>query len=173
MVDSITAEHRSWVMSRIGSKNTKPELVVRSILHRLGYRFSLRRKLPGRPDIVMPKYNLVIFVHGCFWHQHKRCPAGRIPKSNVAFWEEKFAKNKARDAKVKRQLKKDGWRVHVVWECDLKRPDRLLDGLQKAIHEKNGPLVYCSKADQFEPNELLKVAEKSAASTWRKNADSS
>jgi len=157
-------------MSRIGSKNTKPELIVRSILHRLGYRFSLRRKLPGRPDIVMPKYQLVIFVHGCFWHQHKRCPAGRVPKSNVAFWEEKFAKNKKRDAKVKRTLKKDGWRVHVVWECELKTPDRLLAGLHNAIHGKT-PLVYTAKADQAGADELLKLAEKSAAAAWRKNAD--
>jgi|GEM_PF-1843479 len=156
MADSITAEHRSWVMSRIGSKNTKPELIVRSILHRLGYRFSLRRKLPGRPDIVMPKYQLVIFVHGCFWHQHARCPAGRVPKSNVAFWEEKFAKNKAR--------------VHVVWECELKKPDRLLAGLHKAIHEQKAPLQYTAKADLVEPTALLKVAEDSAASTWRRNA---
>ena len=94
MVDNLTQEKRSWNMSRIKDKNTKPELVVRSILHRMGYRFRLHRKdLPGKPDIVLPKYKTVIFVHGCFWHRHKGCKYAYQPKSRVDFWQKKFKGN--------------------------------------------------------------------------------
>ena len=119
-MDRISKEHRSWNMSRIQSRDTKPEKAVRSILHKLGYRFRLHRKnLPGSPDIVLPKYNSVIFVHGCFWHRHKNCKKAYSPKTKKTFWEEKFKTNIERDIKVNNELKSDGWRVFVVWECEL------------------------------------------------------
>ncbi len=119
-MDRISKEHRSWNMSRIQSRDTKPEKTVRSILHGLGYRFRLHRKdLPGKPDIVLARYNSVIFVHGCFWHRHKDCKNASVPKTKKNFWEEKFKANIERDIKVKNELKSNGWRVLVVWECEL------------------------------------------------------
>ena len=119
-MDRISKKHRSWNMGRIQSGNTKPEKTVRSILHGLGYRFRLHQKnLPGKPDIVLARYNSVIFVHGCFWHRHKDCKNASIPKTKKTFWEEKFKANIERDIKVKNELKSNGWRVLVVWECEL------------------------------------------------------
>ena len=119
-MDRISKERRSWNMSRIQSENTKPEKIVRSILHRLGYRFRIHRKdLAGKPDIVLARYNSVIFVHGCFWHRHKDCKNASIPKTKKKFWEKKFKTNIERDIKVKNELKSTGWRVLVVWECEL------------------------------------------------------
>ena len=119
-MDRISKEHRSWNMSRIQSRDTKPEKAVRSILHGLGYRFRLHRKnLPGNPDIVLPRYNSVIFVHGCFWHRHKDCKNASVPKTKKTFWGKKFKANIERDMKVKKELKSDGWRVLVIWECEL------------------------------------------------------
>jgi len=119
-MDRISKEHRSWNMSRIQSRDTKPEKTVRSILHGLGYRFRLHQKnLPGKPDIVLARYNSVIFVHGCFWHRHKECKNASVPKTKKTFWEEKFKANIERDIKVKNELKSNGWRVLVVWECEL------------------------------------------------------
>jgi len=107
-------------MSRIKSVDTAPEIVVRSALHRLGYRFALhRRNLPGRPDIVLPKYNCVVLVHGCFWHRHARCRYAYTPKSRLAFWHKKFQENVDRDLRAKRQLQGLGWTVFVVWECQI------------------------------------------------------
>lgn len=120
-MDTLTRERRSWNMSRIKGRDTKPELLVRSMLHRLGYRFRLHhRRLPGRPDVVLPKHRTVVFVHGCFWHRHPRCRYAYTPKSNVAFWTTKFEQNVARDAEARRALRKTGWRVVVVWECQAK-----------------------------------------------------
>ena len=119
-MDRISKERRSWNMSRIQSENTKPEKIVRSILHRLGFRFRIHRKdLAGKPDIVLARYNSVIFVHGCFWHRHKDCKNASIPKTKKKFWEKKFKANIERDIKVKNELKSNGWRVLVVWECEL------------------------------------------------------
>jgi DNA mismatch endonuclease, patch repair protein len=121
-MDRLSPEQRSWNMSRVKSANTKPERIVRSLLHRMGYRFRLhRRDLPGCPDIVLPKYHTVVFVHGCFWHQHKSCRKATIPDTKSDFWEEKLKKNVARDKKVLGELKNAGWRVLVVWECQVKR----------------------------------------------------
>lgn len=121
MVDSLTPERRSEVMSRIRSTDTKPEMRVRRLAYALGYRYRLHRKdLPGRPDLVFPGRRKVIFVHGCFWHQHLGCPAGRIPKSRPEFWEPKLQKNRQRDAANKRELVVAGWQVLVLWECQLK-----------------------------------------------------
>ena len=113
-------------MSRIKGKDTKPELVVRSLLHKMGYRFRLHRKdLPGKPDIVLPKYYTLIFVHGCFWHRHKDCKYAYMPKSRVKFWKEKFAGTIKRDREHQKQLKEGGWEVHVIWECEIKDQETL------------------------------------------------
>jgi len=117
-MDRISKERRSWNMSRIRSKDTKPELLVRSLLHRNGFRFRLhRRDLPGTPDIVLPKYKTVIFVHGCFWHRHRGCRFAYQPRSNRGFWAMKFRHNVARDRGVRRRLRRLGWHVVVTWEC--------------------------------------------------------
>ncbi len=120
MTDTISKEKRSWVMSRIRSKNTTPEKTVRSMLHSMGYRFRIHRKdLPGHPDVTFPRQRVAIFVHGCFWHKHEGCKKNRDPKSNTPFWAEKFAKNVARDRKSQAALESDGWTVHVIWECEI------------------------------------------------------
>lgn len=119
-MDLLTRQRRSWNMGRIRGANTKPELVVRSLLHREGFRFRLhQRVLPGKPDIVLKKYCAVVFVHGCFWHRHPGCKYAYTPKSRVQFWESKFAANVRRDATVLDQLRADGWRPFVVWECEI------------------------------------------------------
>ena len=126
MVDTISEERRSWNMSRIRGKDTKPELIVRSLLHKMGYRFRIHRKdLPGKPDIVLPKHKTIIFVHGCFWHRHKGCRYAYTPKSRVKFWKDKFAGTVKRDNNHQKQLKEMGWSVHVVWECETKNPEIL------------------------------------------------
>ena len=125
MADVFTPEKRSQVMSLIRGRDTKPELALRSMLHRLGYRFTVRgpknRKLPGKPDIVLPKRRTVIFVHGCFWHGHEHCPAFRLPKSRRAFWKAKIDANKARDLRNENQLRALGWHVVTIWECALRK----------------------------------------------------
>lgn len=125
-MDRITKEHRSWNMSRIGGKNTKPELRVRKALHHMGFRFRLHRKdLPGHPDIVLPKYKTVILVHGCYWHRHPGCRFAYTPKTNVDFWTHKFAENVERDRLNKAELQRLGWRVSVIWECETANREML------------------------------------------------
>lgn len=130
MADIVSEEQRSYNMSRIRSKDTKPELIVRSMLHRLGYRFTVNgpknKKLPGKPDIVLPKYKTVIFVHGCFWHRHRNCKYATLPKTRTEWWKTKLEGNVARDRRQRRELKKLGWRVIVVWECELRHPIKSL-----------------------------------------------
>lgn len=117
-MDIVTQEQRSRMMSGIRSKDTKPERIVRSTLHRMGYRFRLhRRDLPGRPDMVLPRHQTVLFVHGCFWHRHPGCKFAYSPKTRTAFWENKFAQNVKRDRAAIRKLRRSGWRVIVIWEC--------------------------------------------------------
>lgn len=116
IVDRVT---RSRMMSGIRAKDTKPELVVRSYLHRSGLRFRLHSTLPGKPDLVLPGFRTVVFVHGCFWHRHPRCRFTTTPASNVKFWHKKFAENIRRDAYVQRQLTVLGWRVLIIWSCEL------------------------------------------------------
>lgn len=118
-MDVVDAATRSRMMTGIRGKDTKPELVVRSFLHRAGLRFRLHANLPGTPDLVLPKYRTSVFVHGCFWHRHEGCRYTTTPANNAAFWQEKFAANVRRDSKVKQQLKKLGWRVVVIWSCEL------------------------------------------------------
>lgn len=134
MTDTLSAAARSALMSRIRGANTKPEIVVRSLLHRMGFRFRLhRRDLPGSPDIVLPRHATVVFVHGCFWHRHARCKGATTPKSRVDFWQAKFAKNVERDKRNRRDLRRLGWKVVVVWECDLKKPVRLEATLRRKL----------------------------------------
>lgn len=119
-MDKLTSSRRSWNMSRIRGQNTGPERRVRSLLHRRGFRFSLRRKdLPGKPDIVLPRLRTVIFVHGCFWHRHTGCHNSVLPKTRAQFWAEKLTGNVERDRQNTYKLEQLGWRVLVVWECEL------------------------------------------------------
>ena len=119
-------EKRSQVMSKIRSKNTKPEIALRKALFARGFRFRVNdKRLPGTPDIVLPKYKTIIFVHGCFWHAHGCMLSRKAPATHRRFWKEKFARNVARDRKVLRKLWSDGWQVLVVWECETKGPVQL------------------------------------------------
>ena len=126
-MDHLTREQRSRNMSRVHGKDTKPEMVVRSFLHRKGFRFRLHAKdLPGHPDIVLPKYRTVIEVRGCFWHRHPGCRKATIPTSNCTFWQDKLQQNVARDVKNDSALEILGWHVIVVWECQLRKKETLL-----------------------------------------------
>ena len=133
MADVHTKKQRSFNMSRIKGKDTKPEMLVRKFLFANGFLYKLHdKKLPGKPDIVLPKYNTVIFVHGCFWHGHANCKYFTIPKTRTQWWTYKINTNKANDAKAVKALKKDGWKIITVWECKLK-PAKAEKTLQKII----------------------------------------
>lgn len=120
MADFLTPEERSERMARIKSAHTRPEVVLRKTLHNLGLRYRLNSAtLPGKPDLVFPRYKAVVFVHGCFWHRHQNCNIATTPKSNTSFWVDKFSKNVARDERVISILRSLGWRVFVVWECEV------------------------------------------------------
>lgn len=128
----VSEEVRSWMMSRVKGKDTAPELTVRSTLHQMGYRFRLHRKdLPGKPDIVLPRHRKAIFVNGCFWHQHPGCIHERRPKSNREYWDAKLSATVARDQRNLHMLEESGWLVLVIWECELKMNDFLVNRLQK------------------------------------------
>lgn len=135
MADTISAERRSWNMSRIAGRNTKPELLLRSLLHRAGFRFRLHTKdLPGKPDIVLPKYRIAIFVHGCFWHRHPGCANATLPSTRSDFWAAKLDGNVERDARNIAALEEAGWTVLIVWECDLKSdPQAVVSRLSESI----------------------------------------
>ena len=134
-MDVVDRATRSRMMSGIRGKNTKPELAVRSYLHRCGLRFRLQSALPGKPDIVLPKYRAAVFVHGCFWHRHEGCRFTTTPASNAKFWAKKFADNVRRDAHVRRQLAQLGWRVLVIWSCELN--ERKLRALANKIKRQS------------------------------------
>lgn len=135
MVDIVDRATRSRIMSGIRSRNTKPELVVRSWLHRAGLRFRLHaRDLPGSPDIVLPRWGVVVFVHGCFWHRHSGCPRAATPKTRRAFWNAKFRKNVERDERNRRELRRLGWRARTIWACSL--GPRRLDALVRWIRSE-------------------------------------
>ena len=122
MADTLSKEKRSWNMSRIRGKDTGIEVKVRKYLFSKGFRFRKNvATLPGKPDVVLPKYKTVIFIHGCYWHRHPGCKYAYTPKSNVEFWQKKFAVNVANDEKDRRQLEEDGWTVITLWECDITR----------------------------------------------------
>lgn len=153
-MDRLTPERRSWLMSRIKGAHTRPELTVRSLLYRMGYRFRLhRRDLPGTPDIVLPGRNVVVFVHGCFWHGHA-CKRTKMPKSRKQYWVEKIAGNRARDARKRRMLQALGWKVVVVWECELKRPGRLADKLDRALDAQE---TVMGKSRENKPNRYSEI----------------
>lgn len=136
MADVHSKETRSYNMSRIRSKDTSPELLVRKFLHSKGFRYTLHNKnLPGRPDIVLPKYNTIIFVQGCFWHGHRDCKYASIPKTRTEWWQKKIDTNKANDEKAQKLLKKEGWKIINVWGCDLKKQkmEKTLDKLVKKL----------------------------------------
>lgn len=130
-MDSITPEHRSWNMAQIKSKDTKIEVMVRKYLFSKGFRFRKNdKRLPGKPDVVLPKYKTVIFVNGCFWHMHEGCKQGRLPKSNVAFWRDKLERNVSNDKKNIQQLIDMGWTPITLWECELKKD---FEGVMKQV----------------------------------------
>jgi DNA mismatch endonuclease (patch repair protein) len=132
-MDKISVLGRSAIMRAIGSKNTKPEMAVRRLAHAMGYRFRLHRKdLPGKPDMVFPGRKAVIFIHGCFWHQHPdpSCKDSRLPKSNTDYWGPKLQRNQARDAENEAALLAQGWRVLVIWECQIKDREALSDRIK-------------------------------------------
>ncbi len=139
MADTLSKADRSALMARIRGTNTKPELLVRSALHRAGFRFRLHaRRLPGRPDVVLTKHRVAIFVHGCFWHRHG-CSLASMPSTRRAFWEAKFAANVARDRRTARALRRLGWRVLTVWECSLRTArgrERTVAGLIRRIRSQ-------------------------------------
>ncbi|MDT4867288.1 Very short patch repair protein [compost metagenome] len=127
IVDSAT---RSRMMSGIRGRDTKPEITVRKFLHARGYRFRLHRKdLPGRPDIVLPRFRICIFIHGCFWHHHKGCRYATLPKTRADFWAQKLWDNVERDQRAQEELLRKGWRVLTIWECELKHPEAALAAL--------------------------------------------
>lgn len=138
MADVHEPETRSYNMSQIQAKDTKPEMMVRKFLHANGFRYRLHVKdLPGKPDLVLPKYNSVIFVHGCFWHAHEDCEYFRLPKTRTEWWKEKLYGNKERDEKNIEKLKKEGWNVIVIWECELKsdNQEKKLKGLVQKLEQ--------------------------------------
>ncbi len=145
MVDVVNRETRSRMMAGIGSKNTLPEIVVRRFLHRRGFRFRLHaRTLPGSPDIVLRKWKVAIFVHGCFWHQHSGCRFATQPASNAERWQRKFEQNLARDRRNVSEILALGWRVVVLWECGLKSvlgDEEGLTWLEESIRSANGPIL--------------------------------
>jgi len=135
-MDTLSAKERSARMALVHSKNTKPEIAVRRLVHSLGFRYRLHSKrLPGKPDMVFPSRQKIIFVHGCFWHRHKGCPNTRLPKSRLDFWKPKLEANQARDKKNQLKLKKLGWKILVVWECEIKKSTKLT---QKVLHFMEG-----------------------------------
>lgn len=130
MPDVFQPEERSRIMAKVRGENTSPERLVRSLVHKLGYRFRLHRKdLPGKPDIVLPRHKKVIFVHGCFWHQHEGCPHAARPTSNIEYWNRKLDRNMVRDRENLHKLEYLGWNVLIVWECETRDHEKLLEKL--------------------------------------------
>jgi DNA mismatch endonuclease, patch repair protein len=138
-VDPLSPAERSERMGRVRAKDTKPEMVVRRLVHGMGYRYRLHsRSLPGKPDLVFPGRHKVILVHGCFWHLHKNCRQYRFPRSRLDFWGPKLAANQERDARVRRELEAAGWEVLVVWECEIRDRERLARSMRDFLGERNG-----------------------------------
>jgi DNA mismatch endonuclease (patch repair protein) len=137
MVDVFSKGKRSWIMGRVRSRDTKPEMLVRSLIHGMGFRFRVyRRDLPGNPDIVLPRHHKVIFVDGCFWHGHPGCPRSKRPTTNKTFWDRKLDGNLERDKRFQEELSSMGWKVLVIWQCETKVPDILLTKLEGFLYEE-------------------------------------
>lgn len=165
MTDTLPPDRRSWNMSRIRSRHTKPELIIRSLLHRAGFRFRISTtNLPGSPDIVLPKYKTAIFVHGCFWHRHENCAKARMPGSNQEYWQKKFARNAARDVEAVQELEKLQWRVVVLWECEImQEPLAVFDAVARKL-KGTARQEYAIGLDR---GQILQLAEKK--SSWYLN----
>ena len=149
-MDRISRERRSWNMLRIRSRDSLAELRVRSALHRAGFRYRLHKpSLPGRPDIALVKLRAVVLVHGCYWHQHAGCANATTPSTNTDFWKAKFAENKRRDRRNERDLRRAGWRVFVIWECQTES-SKLIGDLVRAMgslrHERKLGIAKCGPA---------------------------
>jgi DNA mismatch endonuclease (patch repair protein) len=137
-MDTLSSSERSKQMGLVRSKDTKPEIAVRRLVHSLGYRYRLHvRKLPGSPDLVFSGRRKVIFVHGCFWHRHPRCKNTRLPKSRVEFWETKLRSNRERDLKNQRKLRRLGWRYLVLWECQIRDTDTLTEQVVDFLEDRH------------------------------------
>lgn len=135
MPDTLTPQARSERMSRVRAKDSKPEMQLRRLVHGLGFRYRLHaRDLPGKPDLVLPRWRAVIFMHGCFWHRHPGCALARLPKSKLDFWQTKLEANRQRDRLNQQRLRELGWRVLVVWECELKHLDRVARVVRDFLH---------------------------------------
>lgn len=151
MADTRSPQQRSAIMRAVGTKNTGPELAVRRMLHRVGYRYRLHgRELPGSPDIVLPRFSKVVFVHGCFWHGHK-CRFGRPPKSRTDYWLPKLLQNKERDRRNRRALRALGWSVLVVWQCEVRNPIKLQEKLLRFAGDRESvhPRLQRKKAENI------------------------
>jgi DNA mismatch endonuclease (patch repair protein) len=158
VTDIVSPEVRSRMMSGIRAKNTRPELVLRRALHALGFRYRLHvRNLPGKPDLVFPKYRAIIQVHGCFWHRHG-CSKTTDPASNSEFWQMKFARNVVRDREVECRLRELGWRVGIVWECEIASEQKLLwiDAISRFIRDPETNELELDKAVNDDPRPLPK-----------------
>lgn len=169
MADTMTPEQRSRCMAAIKGKDTKPEMTVRKYLFSRGLRFRVQvRKLPGRPDIVLPRYKTVIFVDGCFWHGHEGCRYFRLPKSNIGFWKEKIERNIARDARNESELHALGWRVIRVWECDIKA----VRGREEYLESLYRSIIGPTYAGDAEPEPTTTAAEPDAGQDYGLSGDS-
>jgi DNA mismatch endonuclease (patch repair protein) len=162
MADILSQEQRSVLMSKVRSSDTKPEWILRCALHRLGFRYKLKNKdLPGSPDLALPKYQTVIFVHGCFWHRHASCRDASMPKTNQSFWAKKFSENVERDAKNAEALSQQGWKVIIIWECEL--VNKTIETIEKVVHTIRSGLHPLSEIRypqlDLERKELLTAAE--------------
>jgi DNA mismatch endonuclease (patch repair protein) len=136
-MDNLTKEKRSWNMSRIRSKETAPEIAFRKLIHRAGFRYRLYDKtLPGKPDLVLKKYRTVVFIHGCFWHHHKNCQRATRPKTHKKYWNAKIEGNVERDRKNVKVLKNAGWQVFIVWECELKDLEKVLQRFKDFVKSR-------------------------------------
>ncbi|WP_081061370.1 very short patch repair endonuclease [Burkholderia territorii] len=144
-MDNISSELRSALMAKIRGKDTRPELVVRTMLHRSGFRYRLHvGTLPGRPDIVLPRWKTVIFVHGCFWHRHSGCKLTTTPKTRTRFWLDKFNANIKRDTANKLALEQAGWKVLIIWECETRSPEKLLKAAKPLLESRESKNNYSS-----------------------------
>jgi DNA mismatch endonuclease, patch repair protein len=142
-MDHLNPEQRSRLMARIRGKDTHPEKRVRKIAHAMGLRFRLHRKdLKGTPDLVFPKHKVSVFVHGCFWHQHPHCKRGTMPATQKDFWSAKLTRNVARDQETISQLKSEGWRVEIIWECETKEPEQIKRRLKSIFFGRRSKVRY-------------------------------